>query len=508
MAFNPDGLLELARQCRRFNLGGRCLTLGRQDVNVTLEAAASLLVRTGHLQIEPSGGLRMPVMLAIMMQTGRHLSPKPQLRAMSFISDKALFAALGFTAMESVDVSAYEGADFVYDMNLPGMGARLGSTYDFVLDASTTEHVYDFPTALENIHDVLAVGGVLIQSMALGNRLDHGFYQATPELLLDYYETNGYEILACEITRLLITPTIAQQPFMGGILMRPALAYARGVLDDRNDGGMDAGAYKVCIAARKTERSTKGRFPTPPSLAWTAKPGRFPIDALRRLEAARRSFGLGGACLTLGANPGFADRRALGQAGDGALSDREALQALGFARVTVLDSAAGPGVDLVADLNRLEPAPSAGGPFDFVLDWGASSRVFRLAQLFQNLLAAVRIGGVIWHIVPSQNLLGRGCYMICPTLLHDFYTTNRWEILEFEIAHVRAWHDPAWFATPYDPGSIDFMSFGGAPEGAFLSAVMVRRTADSTADRIPQQSWFSRHTTFDAGLAPEQSASA
>jgi len=238
----------------------------------------------------------------------------------------------------------------------------------------------------------------------------------------------------------------------------------------------------------------------------------FPASALRKLHHARQRFGIDGRCLTLGANPQFVDARVLrsivpAPASEGLLSDRQALRALGFDSVTVLDCAPGPGVDRVSDLNRPDDALAADGPFDFVLDWGACSRVFRLPMLFLNLLAATRVGSAIWHIAPTQNLFGRGHYMLCPTLLYDFYTTNQWEILEFELVHVRSWHDDAWFAAPYVAGAVDFMTFGSAPAGAFLTSALVRRTEASTVDRIPQQSWFLRYTAFAQGLSQTPPAS-
>jgi hypothetical protein len=227
----------------------------------------------------------------------------------------------------------------------------------------------------------------------------------------------------------------------------------------------------------------------------------FPIGALRYLIESHRRFGLGGRCLTLGSNPHFCEAATLRRflptaAGDGLMSDRQALGEIGFQDVIVLDCRPSPGVDIVADLNQLDPALAARGPFDFVLDWGAASRLFRLANYFRNLLQATRPGSTVWHIAPSDNLFGRGTCMISPTLFADFYATNRWDILEMHAVHVRSWHDDNWFTTPYVAGTLDWMCFGSAPAGAHLVSALVRRRHDSTADQIPQQSWFLRWTAF------------
>jgi hypothetical protein len=232
----------------------------------------------------------------------------------------------------------------------------------------------------------------------------------------------------------------------------------------------------------------------------------FPASAFRYLQKARTRFGIGGRCLTLGSNPRFMRASALSGAhatapGDELLSDRAVLGSLDFTSVSILDSRPGDGVDLVADLNRLDPGLAAAGPFDFVLDWGASSRLFRIPNYLRNLLTLTGVGGVVWHIAPTDNLFGRGGYQLCPTLFHDYYTTNRWQILDMHSVHVQSWHDDDWFATPYSAGTLDWMCFGGAPAGAHLVSVLVRRTPDSVADRIPQQSWFTRWTSTTAGQA-------
>jgi hypothetical protein len=262
MAFNTNGILLYAGFCRDHGLDGRCLTLGRQDVTVTLEQLCGLLVRTGHF-VSQDGAVELPVRLKLMHMLGTHLSQKPVLRQHEFISDKALFTALGFTAMDSVDVSDYEGADFVHDLNHPGLAERLGCSYDTVMDPGTIEHVFDVGMALENIFDVMHPGSVVLHSLPLGNRIDHGFYQFSPNFLLDYYEANNFEILGATVTRFFLNPATD---------MVLSLDYARGCLSAKADGGLDGGLYNVDLVARKTERSTKGRYPMPRSLAeWDAR---------------------------------------------------------------------------------------------------------------------------------------------------------------------------------------------------------------------------------------------
>src|SRR5215471_7326431 len=125
MAVGSGLVLFYAELCRRYDLGGRCLVLGRQDVHLTFDMLCTLMVRAGYF-IMLGDVVRVPPALDAIKRSGDHLSQKPALRQQDFISHKAVFAALGFLETDSVDVSAYEGADFLHDLNQPGLVETVG----------------------------------------------------------------------------------------------------------------------------------------------------------------------------------------------------------------------------------------------------------------------------------------------------------------------------------------------------------------------------------------------
>ncbi len=103
---------------------------------------------------------------------------------------------LGAQEAESVDVSAYEQATHIHDMNLPWPepSAQRGA-YDAVLDFGCLEHVFDFPTAWRNCVDLCKVGGHVFHSLPANNLAGHGFYQFSPELFFNLYRPdNGFEL--------------------------------------------------------------------------------------------------------------------------------------------------------------------------------------------------------------------------------------------------------------------------------------------------------------------------
>ena len=81
------------------------------------------------------------------------------------------------------------------------------------------------------------------------------------------------------------------------------------------------------------------------------------------------------------------------------------------------------GVERFADLNH----PCRLGSYDLVLDPGTIEHCFNAGQALLNAAGAVRPGGAIFHAAPLSRG-NHGFYNFNPTLFHDFYTQNGWEI--------------------------------------------------------------------------------
>ena len=96
--------------------------------------------------------------------------------------------------MTSFDISEWEQADQLIDLNLPLPEEHRGR-FDVVLEAGTLQHVFHLPQALANIHELLAVGGRVIHGMSTSNNhVDHGFYMFSPTLFHDFHTANGYRV--------------------------------------------------------------------------------------------------------------------------------------------------------------------------------------------------------------------------------------------------------------------------------------------------------------------------
>jgi SAM-dependent methyltransferase len=183
----------------------------------------------------------------------------------------------------------------------------------------------------------------------------------------------------------------------------------------------------------------------------------------------------------------------------GCLSDRAFFRRLGFASVESADLSRWEGADHAVDLN--EPVPgSLRGRFDAVFEAGTIQHLFHLPRLFENVHALLRPGGRVIHgMAPSSNHVDHGFHMFSPTLFDDFYRTNGWRIeASFFFEFFPFWHrgrfeSTRWKIRRYEPGVLDHLSYGGFRGRQVALFLVATRLPGSTADRIPQQSWFARH---------------
>jgi SAM-dependent methyltransferase len=99
----------------------------------------------------------------------------------------------GSESVDSIDISNYENATILHDMNKP-LPEGLKNQYDTVIDSGTLEHIYNIPQALENCSFLCKPGGQIIHSLPANNSCGHGFWQISPELFFSLYsEENGYK---------------------------------------------------------------------------------------------------------------------------------------------------------------------------------------------------------------------------------------------------------------------------------------------------------------------------
>jgi hypothetical protein len=112
-----------------------------------------------------------------------------------------LLMSLGAKHVTAIDISPYEGATVLHDMNLP-ISDKLKTQFSVVVDGGTLEHVFAYHQALKNAMEMVKIGGHFLTMTTCNNFMGHGFYQFSPELFFRAFsDANGFvleHMFACE----------------------------------------------------------------------------------------------------------------------------------------------------------------------------------------------------------------------------------------------------------------------------------------------------------------------
>lgn len=114
------------------------------------------------------------------------------------IDSFVFFKIFGFTEVHAADISPYEGADIILDLNKK-LPSDLYQRFDYVVDGGTLEHVFDPATALKNMANMVKRGGYIFHQGPVAGLVNHGFYSFSPILFSEFYKANGFEIKQLEL---------------------------------------------------------------------------------------------------------------------------------------------------------------------------------------------------------------------------------------------------------------------------------------------------------------------
>jgi SAM-dependent methyltransferase len=165
--------------------------------------------------------------------------------------DNSLFRMMGFTSVESLDNSDFEGATHIVDLNRDGLPRELVGKFDLMLDCGTIEHVFHVPNALKNALSLVKEGGRIIFLSPSSNHVDHGFYMFSPTFFMDYLLANG---LSIETYYLIRRSVNSRKPWQ-------AYAYEQGSFRKFSIGALDSRPYMIFVVATKIRGSTIDKVP-------------------------------------------------------------------------------------------------------------------------------------------------------------------------------------------------------------------------------------------------------
>jgi len=236
MGLSRCTLRLLLDEARREPFSGSVVVLGKQDVWFTEQTLRSCAAAAG----------------VALRDVPLTLSPKPGPAREGYLSDDSMLKALGFTDYFALDVSDYEAADIMHNLNSATIPAELEGRFDVVIDGGTLEHVFHLPNAMSALGRMVHSEGRVIHASPSSNHIDHGFYMFSPTFFWDYYGANRFELPAVRIVR--YPQRHWDRPW-------DVYEYVPGALDMVSFGGLDGGLFMVWCVARKTADSTTGVIP-------------------------------------------------------------------------------------------------------------------------------------------------------------------------------------------------------------------------------------------------------
>ena len=96
------------------------------------------------------------------------------------------------TKVESIDISNFEGASIIQDLNMK-VPKKYHTTFDTIIDAGSLEHIYNIKQAFQNIASMLKNGGQVIHISPTNGFSGHGLYQFSYDLFANVYnKENGF----------------------------------------------------------------------------------------------------------------------------------------------------------------------------------------------------------------------------------------------------------------------------------------------------------------------------
>ena len=184
MGLSLPSLRYLAREHKKNPFGEKVLVLGRQYVFATFNEVLNLMKKENIVPAKLDSDFEITTNIPKWKQ---HPSRK------NHTSDMAFFALLGLK-LYAMDISDYEGAEYVHDLNNP-IPDELNEMFDLVIDGGTMEHLFNTKQCLENIVRMTKIGGRIIHMSPSNNYSAHGLYQFSPDLFYDYYTANNFDNL-------------------------------------------------------------------------------------------------------------------------------------------------------------------------------------------------------------------------------------------------------------------------------------------------------------------------
>jgi hypothetical protein len=239
MGIYKDGIRLLMREGSRKKFSGRVLQLGRQEVLSTERNMKKISEEENFKLSEPREDIGYG---------------KSKFSDEITVNDRYFFQSLGFEVVDSLDISTFEGANIIHDLNKLLTKELMNiSTYDLIYDGGTMEHIFHIPNILKNIFDLLSVDGRIIHANPI-NMFNHGLYNFSTCFYEDFYSANGFLINECGVIKIPNVSWSGNRYYTSG---HKNSQFIRSL----NPGLLDGANYMTNFIATKLHDSTGHRVP-------------------------------------------------------------------------------------------------------------------------------------------------------------------------------------------------------------------------------------------------------
>lgn len=171
----------LIREHQYRSIHGKVLILGRQTIAMSSENLIELL-RQEKFSVTDEKINKIKTCFDQKIRLGK---------GEGCVSDEVFFDLFGISEINIMDVSKYEGADIIHNLNKP-IPKSLENQYDFIVDGGTFDHLVDLRCAFENVVRMLKPGGRIFQWNAASNFTGAAYISFGPDLFYDFYVLNKF----------------------------------------------------------------------------------------------------------------------------------------------------------------------------------------------------------------------------------------------------------------------------------------------------------------------------
>jgi hypothetical protein len=124
--------------------------------------------------------------------------------------------------------------------------------------------------------------------------------------------------------------------------------------------------------------------------------------------------------------------------------------------------------------------------YSLVVDSGTIEHIFDIKQVMDNIVAATKVGGRVFHLTPSSNYIDHGLYLFSPCFFFDFYELNGFDDLSCHILQVdehKILERCAYFEYSYGMPLADLID----PTKVIVICFSARKTEAVPELRVPTQ---------------------